>query len=129
MITVDRIVRVFDTDCTKALYFTSSQRFVQEAFEELLRIKKGDLKKRFFDGEIALPVVYSESNHFHPIFLGDHLKISLKLEFGNTSFTVKGEIFHEGKLKGNVLIKHVCINPKILKKLSCKELFHDLLES
>jgi acyl-CoA thioesterase FadM len=128
MITIDRDVRVFDTDCTKALYFTATQRFVEEAFEELLIVKKIPLKEHFFDQGIAFPIVYIESNYFLPIYLGNCLKISLQLEFFNTSFNVKGSIFHDAKLKGDVLIKHVCMDIKNQKKIPCKSLFHDLLE-
>ncbi|MCH9812097.1 acyl-CoA thioesterase [bacterium] len=123
-----RRVRVADTDLTKALYFTSQLRFVQQAFEEYLTVNYPDVARLFLEQKIAMPIVHTSSNFLLPIFAGNELEIRIELEFGKASYTVKGMLVHEGKEKGNVVIKHACINLKTKKSISSKDLFHGLLE-
>lgn len=127
MIEIERFVCVSDTDCTKALYFTTLLKYVQEGFEQLLRTKKSPLNESFFLQNIAFPIVHVEGDFYFPIYLGNHLKIKIDLEIFKTSFAVLGEVFHEGKLKGKVFIKHVCLNPKTKEKIDCKKIFHEIL--
>lgn len=75
-----------------------------------------------------MPIVATQAKFLAPIFAGDLLTIELVLEFGETSFTVKGSLFNQGKKKGSVDIKHVCLSLKTRKKVSSKDLFHGLLE-
>ena len=128
MVVMERIVCVSDTDLTKALYFTSQLRFVQEAFEKHLGKTYPEIGKLFLQQKIAMPIVATKANYLLPIFAGDVLLIQLDLEFGESSFTVKGTIIHDGKEKGLVMIKHVCLDAKTMKRVSSKDLFHGLLE-
>ena len=126
---VKRVVCVSDTDCTKALYFTSLLKFVQEGFEGMLREKYPLVSKMFVQESLLMPIVSTSAEFFLPIYVGDELEIHLNLECFNASFQVKGEIFHQNQLKGVGLIKHVCIDPKLGRRLKSKELFHGLLGS
>lgn len=121
MIIKERIVRVSDTDCTKNLYFTSLLKFTQEAFEDHLREQYQGVYRQFSDGVIALPIVQADATFFLPIKVGDILQIQLEMECKNTSFIVKGLIFHQGVKKGEVTIFHVCKEVASGKSLSCKE--------
>ena len=121
---VKEIVRVSDTDCTKALYFTSLLKFTQEAFEDHLREQYQGVCRKFSDGVIALPIVRTEAIFLLPIKVGDILQIHLQIEFKNSSFIVKGLIFHEGVRKGEVTIFHVCKEVSSGKSLSCEGLFY-----
>lgn len=122
-----RSVCVGDTDLTKALYFTSQLRFVQEAFEEYLRVNYPNVGELFLQQKITMPIVHTSSNFMAPIFAGDQIAIHLEVVFGNASFVVNGSVMHDGKEKGNVQIKHACIDLQTGKKISSKDLFHDLL--
>ncbi len=124
MIVKERIVRVSDTDCTKALYFTSLLKFTQEAFEDHLREQYQGVCKQFSEGVIALPIVRTEATFLLPIKVGDILQIQLQIEFKNTSFIIKGLIFHEGVKKGEVTIFHACKEVSSGKSLSCEGLFN-----
>ncbi len=126
MIVKERIVRVSDTDCTKALYFTSILKFTQEAFEDHLREQYQEVCRKFSDGLIALPIVRTEAIFLLPIKVGDILQIHLQIEFKNSSFIVKGLIFHEGVKKGEVTIFHACKEVSSGKSLSCEGLFNRL---
>ncbi len=126
---VKRVVCVSDTDCTKALYFTSLLKFVQEAFEGVLREKYPFVAKMFVQEGLLMPIVSTSAEFFLPIYAGDELEIHLDLEYFNTSFQVKGEIFHRNQLKGVGLIKHVCMDVKSGVGLKSKELFHGLLDT
>jgi acyl-CoA thioesterase FadM len=84
--------------------------------------------KLFLEQKIAMPIVSTRANFLAPIFAGNLLEIHLDIEFGETSFTVKGALIHDGKEKGNVEIKHVCLEPHTMKRISSKDLFHGLLE-
>jgi len=118
-----RTVCVSDTDCTKALYFTNLLKFTQEALEQLLKDSYPELVKKFHEGKIALPIVHAEANFIAPIFLGDELKISLTLEFRNSSFLVSSDILFCDQLKGKCKIRHVCLDLITKEKLLCADLF------
>ena len=124
---IKKRVGVADTDLTRALYFTSQLRFVQSAFEEYLSVNYPEVARLFLQQKIAMPIVHTTANFLAPIFAGDELEIELELEFGKASYTVQGAIFHEGKEKGNVTIKHACIDLQTKKSISSKDLFHGLL--
>ncbi|MCH9616714.1 MAG: 1,4-dihydroxy-2-naphthoyl-CoA hydrolase [Chlamydiia bacterium] len=78
--------------------------------------------------KIAMPIVSTQANFLAPIFAGDCLEIHLDIEFGQSSFTVKGRLIHDEKEKGNVEITHVCLELASMKRISSKDLFHGLLE-
>ena len=123
---VKRVVSISDTDCTKALYFTSVLKFVQEAFEGLLREKYQPVQRMFLEEKLSMPIVMASAEFFAPIYAGDVLEIHLDVECFNTSFQVKGEVFHLNELKASARIKHVCIDLTSGLGIKSKELFHDL---
>jgi|GEM_PF-7110586 len=126
MFIIKKKVYVSDTDCTQALYFTTLLRFVQEAFEDVLREKYTKVAGLFVEGKLLMPIVATSAEFLAPIYIGSLLDIHLDVKWFNTSFEVKGEVFHEGLLKGKVSISHVCMDTVSKKGLKSKELFHDL---
>ncbi|MCH9621906.1 MAG: 1,4-dihydroxy-2-naphthoyl-CoA hydrolase [Chlamydiia bacterium] len=121
-----RTVRVSDTDCTKALYFTNILKFTQEAFESLLKEDYPELSLQFHEGKIAFPIVQTSAGFFAPMLLGNELDILLDLKLNNTSFEVVADILHEGIKKGNCTIKHVCIDLILNKKVDVKKLLGEV---
>lgn len=120
-----RLVCVSDTDCTKALYFTSQLKFVQESFEKYLIMNFPSLITSFNEGEIAFPIVHTEASFVSPIFAGMEIDIDLDVEFKNTSFVVRGILSFEGHKKGEVSITHVCRDLMSQRNIKAEEVFSE----
>lgn len=120
-----RLVCVSDTDCTKALYFTSQLKFVQESFEKHLIMNFPDLILSFNEGKIAFPIIHTEAIFASPIYAGIEIDIDLDVEFKNTSFIVRGVLSFEGHKKAEVSITHVCRDLINQKNIKAEEVFSE----
>ncbi|MBF0489074.1 MAG: acyl-CoA thioesterase [Candidatus Omnitrophica bacterium] len=113
-------IRLHDTDAAGLLFFANQFVLVHDAYEKLLQ-KLGFgfeaiIKKRAY----FLPIVHAESDYKAPLFVGDDITISVKLEnLGTTSFIFVYEIHNQrGVLVGTARTVHVTINKKTKKKIT-----------
>ena len=112
-------IRLHDTDAAGILFFAHQFAIVHDAYEQLLE-KFGCsfptmLKKRSF----FLPIVHAESDYKAPLFVGDHINISITVgHIGQTSFSFEYVIRNaKKKIVGTAKTVHVTINKKSRRKI------------
>ena len=111
-------IRLHDTDAAGLLFFANQFAIIHDAYEQLLE-KFGCsfstmLQKRSF----FLPIVHAESDYKAPLFVGDHIHISITVgHVGETSFSFQYIIRNAKKtIVGTAKTIHVTIDKKSHKK-------------
>ena len=112
-------VRMYDTDAAGILYFANQFRFIHDTFEEWITSHGWGFDRLFDDSPYTFVIVHAESDYLHSITVGDVLDIQLSVDrIGDTSFTMKYDLF-KGDIKvGLVKTVHVVLDKKTKQKCS-----------
>ncbi len=130
MFTYKTQIRLHDTDAAGLLFFANQLVIVHDAYEKLLQkigfSFEAMLKKRSY----FLPIVHIESDYKAPLFVGDEIAITVKVEnIGTSSFTFAYEIRNKkGLLVGTARTVHVTTAKKTKKKITLPKDFRAALE-
>lgn len=124
-------VKIYDTDAAGVIFFGSQFRLIQDAYEEMLEQTGYSIKYIVNEAEFTVPLVHAESDYIRPMGVGDEITIALTLgRFGESSYTVKYEIFNEkGEITGRAKTVHVTIDKKTMKKVPLPENFIEAVKS
>ena len=119
-------VRMHDTDMAGILYFPRQFRFVHDALEDLLDAEGTNFQKIFTTEEFVFVIVHAESDYYTSLFVGDPIEVHVYVErLGNTSFTLKYNIYRNNVLTGSAKTVHVCLESKARKKAPIPQLFRE----
>lgn len=117
----NRTVRLSDTDAAGVVYFAQVLVMCHEAYEESLLTAGIDLNKLVRDTNIAIPIVHSCADYFHPILWGDKLSIQLQTQqLKDHEFEIHYQIISSGseELLAKATTRHVCIASINRKRIS-----------
>ncbi len=131
MISYKTTVKMHDTDAAGILFFGNQFRMIHEAYEvvlETIGMGFADIlrKTNFF-----IPIVHAEADYKFPLFVGDKLTITARLnKVGKTSFTFDYKIHNQRKiLVGTAKTVHVSVNSRTHKKIPLPLKLRHKLES
>ncbi len=117
----NRTVRLSDTDAAGVVYFAQVLVMCHEAYEESLLTAGIDLNKLVRDTNIAIPIVHSCADYFHPILWGDKLFIQLQTQqLRENEFEINYQIVSSSSdnLLAKATTRHVCIATIGRKRIS-----------
>jgi 4-hydroxybenzoyl-CoA thioesterase len=122
-------IRLSDTDATGRIYFTSQLRLASTGFEEWMEQLGVGVGKILAQGEVAFPVVHTESDFRHPMRLGDRVTFQILIDrVGDSSFTWSFLALNEQNQEvglGNTV--QVCVDQKQERKRPLPEYFAKIL--
>lgn len=117
-------VRMHDTDMAGILYFPRQFRFVHDALEDLMDQEGLNFHDIFTKNDFVFVIVHAESDYYASLHVGDPIEVHVYVErLGNTSFTMKYNIYREGQLTGSARTVHVCLEAKNRTKIPIPESF------
>lgn len=105
-------VKMFDTDASGYLFFTSQMRMAHEAYERFMESANLGISHILRASDFLLPIVHAETDYAGPSSVGDSLAIQVTAErVGKTSFTLFYRFLNEDKeLVGTARTVHVAID-------------------
>jgi 1,4-dihydroxy-2-naphthoyl-CoA hydrolase len=111
MFTLDYSVKMFDTDASGFLFFTSQMRMAHEAYEAFLASANLGISSILRSGNYLLPIVHAETDYRSPAGVGDRVQIQIRLErLGETSFTLFYRFLQpDGREVGTARTVHVAV--------------------
>lgn len=119
-------VRMHDTDMAGILYFPRQFRFVHDALEDLLEKEGMTFQKIFTEDDFVFVIVHAESDYYASLHVGDPIEVHVYVErLGNTSFTMKYNIYRHGQLTGSARTVHVCLEAQNRTKVPIPQSFRD----
>ena len=113
------ILKLHETDAAGLLFFSHQFTIIHDAYEALLEKIGFSFAKMIRKTNFFLPIVHAESDYKGPLFVGDRLSITVRVEkIGTTSFSFVYELFKgpEKELVGEARTVHVTIDKKTGKK-------------
>ena len=112
-------IRLHDTDGAGILFFANQFVIVHDAYEKLLEKLGFSFATMLTKRSYFLPIVHAESDYKAPLFVGDHLIITVTVgHIGHTSFSFEYVIRNRKKMiVGTAKTVHVTINKKTRKKI------------
>lgn len=116
MWTEEITVRVHDTDSTGVLFFANQFRMAHDLYEDFMESMGFGFAFLFEKSTFLLPMVHTEADFKQPLFVGDHLILTLKVEaLGTRSYTMLSTFMKNHQLAGSVRCVHVSVD-KITRK-------------
>ncbi len=113
------ILKLHETDAAGLLFFSHQFTIIHDAYEALLEKIGFSFARMIRKTGFFLPIVHAESDYQAPLFVGDRLAITVRVEkIGTTSFSFVYELLKgPGKeLVGAARTVHVTIDKKTGKK-------------
>jgi len=105
-------VRFHDVDHAGIIFFAKIYEYCHVAYEEFVESVLGLGPRDFFEArKLGAPLVATSSEHFHPLFHGDHMRIHCFVRsMGRTSVTMGYRVENQdGVLCANVTCKHAFV--------------------
>jgi 1,4-dihydroxy-2-naphthoyl-CoA hydrolase len=111
-------VRLHDTDAAGLLFFGHQFKLAHDAYETMMEEAGFSLARILKEGDILLGIVRAEADFSAPLFVGDRLTITVKVErVGRTSFILVYELTDADRVRvGSVRTVHVCMDRTDNKK-------------
>jgi 1,4-dihydroxy-2-naphthoyl-CoA hydrolase len=124
-------VRMFDTDASGFLFFTSQMRMAHEAYEAFMASQGLSIGHILRGSDYLLPIVHAETDYKAPSHVGDTLSVEVSAEkVGTTSFTLSYRFVTEaGLVAGLAQTVHVAIDKATHQKLPLPAPLRAALES
>jgi len=119
MLTYKTTIKLHDTDAAGLLFFANQFKIVHEAYEILFEQIGFGFAKLIRDCDFFLPIVHAQSDYTAPLFVGDKVKVEVRLaKIGRTSFTLSYRLFNQNnKLVGTSQTVHVSVAKTTKKKI------------
>ncbi|MEM9944740.1 MAG: thioesterase family protein [Cyanobacteria bacterium P01_D01_bin.36] len=121
-----RVVRFHETDAAGVVYFANVLMLCHEAYEASLAAAGFDLGLYFSQaGDIAVPVVHTQSDFYQPLRCGDVVTIFLTpTQLTEHSFEISYQLYHRvqaaiaptQKAAAIALTRHLCIDPNVRRR-------------
>jgi len=106
-------VRFQDVDHAGIVFFAKIYEYCHVAYEDFVEEVLGLGPQAFFDArKLGAPLVATASDHRHPLFHGDRMRIDVRVaKLGRSSMTMAYEVFnHEEKICALVTMKHAFVS-------------------
>ena len=113
-------IKMHDTDAAGLIFFGHQFKMAHDVYEEFMMSIGFSFAKLLREKDFFVPIVHAEADYKTPLFVGDELIVTLKIEnIGKTSYAVSYE-FNDAKgiCVGAVRTVHVCISKKTKRKIS-----------
>lgn len=120
-------IRLHDTDAAGLLFFANQFKILHDAYEHVLEKMGFGFKNLLHQRSYFLPIVHAQSDYKKPLFVGDKIVVTVKVEhIGTTSFSFAYTIHNLKKeLVGAGKTVHVTIDKKSHTKIAlpkeCKQ--------
>ena len=120
MFTYEATIKLHETDAAGLLFFSNQFKLLHDAYEALLESCGFGFAVLLLERDYFLPIVHAESDYKAPLFVGDRIKIEIKVShIGNSSFTFS-YVLRDPKKKivvGTGKTVHVTIDKKNRAKI------------
>jgi len=118
MFTFHYNVKMFDTDASGFLFFTSQMRMAHEAYEAFMVSSNLGIGHMLKTTDYLLPIVHAETDYHWPSRVGDRITIQMTAErVGDTSFTLAYRFMNEeGTEVGSAKTVHTAVDRKAHQK-------------
>ena len=119
MFTYETTIKLHETDAAGLLFFSNQFKLLHDAYEALLESWGFGFAVLLLEKDYFLPIVHAESDYKAPLFVGDKIKIEIKIaHIGNSSFTFSYTLRDQNKkIVGTGKTVHVTINKKTRTKI------------
>ena len=118
-----------DTDLAQRIYFARIFDFGHRCMEDFA-LKKNIYADWFQNEKLATPVRHTEAEYLKSLIAGDQVEVRMfKERLGNTSFTLKYEVYKGDELAAKVLITHVTIDRKTGKSTEVPKLLKEVFNA
>ena len=124
--TYETFISFADTDASGRIYYSNIYMVAHRALEDFA-LKNNVYEEWFTNKDWATPVRHSEADYKKELRSGSKVKIEVYIDkIGNSSFSVRFEIYNEGEPAATVKVTHVTVDiktkntrpvPEDLKKL------------
>ena len=131
MYQLDYTVKMFDSDASGFLFFTSQMRMAHEAYEAFMESEGLGISKILRADDFLLPIVHAETDYRGPTHVGDRVRIEVTAQrIGTTSFTLAYRFVAEGEREvGTANTVHVAIAKASLEKRALPEHLRKAVET
>lgn len=123
-------VRMNDTDAAGRIYFADQFRIAHETFEEYMASIGHHFGRFLTEYSFMIPIVHAEADYRHPLFVGDVLRIEVRVgRLGTTSFALDYQLIRVADQAdvGNVRVVHACIDKATGGKTPLPQTMLDIL--
>ncbi len=118
MFTYETTIKLHETDAAGLLFFSNQFKLLHDAYEALLESCGFGFAVLLLEKNYFLPIVHAESDYKAPLFVGDRIKIEIKVaSLGNSSFTFTYVLRDPKKIVGTGKTVHVTIDKKNRTKI------------
>lgn len=119
MFSYQTTIKLHETDAAGLLFFSNQFKILHDAYEALLESWGFGFAVLLLEKDYFLPIVHAESDYKAPLFVGDKIKVEVKIaRVGNSSFTFAYILKNsDNKIVGTGKTVHVTINKKTRTKI------------
>lgn len=114
MFSYDSSVKLHQTDAAGLLFFGHQFTLIHDCYELYMESIGFSFARIFKEADYLLAIVHAEADFKNPLYVGDRLTTSLRIDkIGQSSYTLAYDLADgEGELVGTGQTVHVCVDKK-----------------